>query len=68
MIDPSNLQYGEGGLLPCIAQDSRTGEVLMLAWASAEAVDLSISTRNLHFWSRSREEIWQKGETSGNFL
>jgi phosphoribosyl-ATP pyrophosphohydrolase/phosphoribosyl-AMP cyclohydrolase len=68
MIDPSNLQYGEGGLLPCIAQDSSTGEVLMLAWANAEAVDLTISTRNLHFWSRSRQEIWQKGETSGNFL
>jgi phosphoribosyl-ATP pyrophosphohydrolase/phosphoribosyl-AMP cyclohydrolase len=68
MIDPANLQYGEGGLLPCIAQDSSTGEVLMLAWANSEAVALSISTGNLHFWSRSRQEIWQKGETSGNFL
>jgi phosphoribosyl-ATP pyrophosphohydrolase/phosphoribosyl-AMP cyclohydrolase len=68
MIDPAQLQFGEGGLLPCIAQDSRTGEVLMLAWVNSEAVDLTLSSGRLHFWSRSRQEIWLKGETSGNYL
>lgn len=68
MIDPADMQYGESGLLPCIAQDASTGEVLMLAWVNREAADLTVSTGKLHFWSRSRQEIWLKGETSGNVL
>jgi phosphoribosyl-ATP pyrophosphohydrolase/phosphoribosyl-AMP cyclohydrolase len=68
MIDPAQLQFGEAGLMPCVAQDSRTGEVLMLAWVNSEAVDLTLRSGRLHFWSRSRQEIWLKGETSGNYL
>jgi phosphoribosyl-ATP pyrophosphohydrolase/phosphoribosyl-AMP cyclohydrolase len=68
MIDPTQLQFSEGGLLPCVAQDAQTGEVLMLAWVNREAVDLTLSSGKLHFWSRSRSEIWLKGETSGNLL
>jgi len=68
MIDSTELEYGEAGLLPCIAQNAATGEVLMLAWVNAASVDLTISTGKLHFWSRSRQALWLKGETSGNFL
>ena len=68
MVDPAELQFSDSGLLPCIAQDASTGEVLMLAWVNREAVDLTVSTGKLHFWSRSRSEIWLKGETSGNVM
>ncbi len=54
--------------MPCVVQDWRTGEVLTLAYMNAEALRLTIETREVHFWSRSREEIWRKGETSGNTL
>lgn len=60
------VSFDESGLVPVIAQDSRTGEVLMLAWANAEAIELTRSTGELHLWSRSRQELWRKGATSGN--
>jgi phosphoribosyl-ATP pyrophosphohydrolase/phosphoribosyl-AMP cyclohydrolase len=62
------LVYDERGLLPCIAQDSESGEVLMLAYVNAEAVRLTLSTGALHLFSRSRQQIWKKGETSGNVM
>ena len=62
------LQFDERGLVPVVAQDSRTGEVLTLAYANEESLRLTVETGELHFYSRSREEIWRKGETSGNVL
>lgn len=59
------ISFDESGLVPVVAQDARTGEVLMLAWANAEALELTGSTGELHLWSRSRQEIWRKGATSG---
>ncbi|MFM8561324.1 MAG: bifunctional phosphoribosyl-AMP cyclohydrolase/phosphoribosyl-ATP diphosphatase HisIE [Solirubrobacterales bacterium] len=59
------ISYDESGLVPVVAQDAATGEVLMLAWANAEAMELTASTGELHLWSRSRQELWRKGETSG---
>jgi phosphoribosyl-AMP cyclohydrolase / phosphoribosyl-ATP pyrophosphohydrolase len=62
------IRYDENGLVPCVAQDFNTGEVLTLAYVSEESLRLTMETGDLHFYSRSREEIWRKGETSGNFL
>jgi phosphoribosyl-ATP pyrophosphohydrolase/phosphoribosyl-AMP cyclohydrolase len=61
-----DLAYGEAGLVPVIAADARTGDVLMLAWANAEAIRLTAETRVAHFWSRSRATLWRKGATSGH--
>jgi phosphoribosyl-ATP pyrophosphohydrolase/phosphoribosyl-AMP cyclohydrolase len=60
--------YDANGLVAVIAQDHATGEVLMFAYANAEAVALTQSTGELHLWSRSRQELWHKGATSGNIL
>jgi phosphoribosyl-AMP cyclohydrolase len=61
------LDFGkQGGLVPAIAQDYETGEVLMLAFMNQEAWDLTVKTGIVHYWSRSRGAIWKKGETSGN--
>jgi phosphoribosyl-ATP pyrophosphohydrolase/phosphoribosyl-AMP cyclohydrolase len=62
------LTFDEKGLVPCVAQDAASGEVLTLAYANEESLRLSVETGELHFYSRSREEIWRKGETSGNVL
>lgn len=62
------LKFDERGLVPVVAQDHVSGEVLTLAYANEESLRLTIETRELHFYSRSREEIWRKGETSGNVL
>jgi len=61
-----DIAYDERGLVPVVVQDWRTGEVLTLAYANAEAVDATRSTGELHLWSRSRGELWHKGATSGN--
>lgn len=55
-----------GGLVPAIAQDYQTGEVLMVAFMNKEAWELTVKTGIVHYWSRSRNELWKKGETSGN--
>ncbi|MDR1039291.1 MAG: phosphoribosyl-AMP cyclohydrolase [Deltaproteobacteria bacterium] len=55
-----------GGLIPAIAQDAGTGEILMLAFMNEESYDLTLSTGEVHYWSRSRSEIWHKGATSGH--
>ena len=60
------IAYDERGLVPCVVQDWRTGEVLTLAYANAEAVQRTRETGELHLWSRSRDELWHKGATSGN--
>ncbi|MDP9348488.1 MAG: bifunctional phosphoribosyl-AMP cyclohydrolase/phosphoribosyl-ATP diphosphatase HisIE [Gemmatimonadota bacterium] len=60
------LKFDERGLLPVVAQDAGTGEVLMLAWADREALRLTRETGRAHYWSRSRQALWQKGETSGH--
>lgn len=60
--------FDRDGLLPVIASDATTGEVLMFAWMNAAALDLTLSTNVAHFWSRSRGKLWRKGEDSGNRL
>jgi len=68
IVMPEGLVFDASGLLPVIAQDRDSGDVLMLAWANAEAVARTAETGLAHFWSRSRKALWQKGETSGNAL
>ena len=65
-FDPAGLRYDAAGLIPCIAQDHATGEVLMLAWMTAEAVAETLETKRVTYWSRSRQALWRKGETSGH--
>ncbi len=60
------LAFDANGLVPVVVRDERTGAVLTLAWANEEALALTVETRLSHFWSRSRRELWKKGETSGN--
>ncbi len=66
LFDPSGLKYNSDGLIPAIAQEAGTGEVLMLAWMNAEAVARTLDTGRVTYWSRSRQQFWVKGETSGN--
>jgi len=61
------IAYDDDGLVPCVSQDWRTGEVLTLAYMNADALARTRETGELHFYSRSRGELWHKGETSGNF-
>jgi phosphoribosyl-ATP pyrophosphohydrolase/phosphoribosyl-AMP cyclohydrolase len=60
------IAFDDRGLVPCVVQDWRTGEVLTLAYTNAEAVQKTRETGELHLWSRSRDELWHKGATSGN--
>ena len=61
-----DLAWDARGLVPCVVQDWRTGEVLTLAYMNAQALERTRTTGETHFWSRSREELWHKGATSGN--
>jgi phosphoribosyl-AMP cyclohydrolase len=65
-FDPSTLTYNEKGLIPAIAQEAGTGEVLMMAWMNAESIMRTLETGDVTYWSRSRQEFWAKGATSGN--
>jgi phosphoribosyl-AMP cyclohydrolase / phosphoribosyl-ATP pyrophosphohydrolase len=65
LVEPA---YDDRGLVPCIVQDAVRGAVLMLAWMNADALRLTRDTGVVHFWSRSRQALWKKGETSGNTL
>jgi len=65
-FDPATLKFDANGLIPAIAQDSVTGEVLMMAWMNAEAVARTLATGRVTYWSRSRQAFWIKGETSGH--
>jgi phosphoribosyl-AMP cyclohydrolase len=60
------IKWNEQGLIPAIAQDWRTGEVLMLAWMNSEALELTIQEGRAIYWSRSRDALWRKGEESGH--
>ncbi|HEY8867619.1 MAG TPA: bifunctional phosphoribosyl-AMP cyclohydrolase/phosphoribosyl-ATP diphosphatase HisIE, partial [Solirubrobacteraceae bacterium] len=65
-MDDSQIAYDERGLVPCVMQDWSTGEVLTLAYMNAEALERTRATGEIHFYSRSRDELWHKGATSGN--
>jgi phosphoribosyl-AMP cyclohydrolase len=65
-FDPTSLKYDANGLIPCIAQDHKTGEVLMFAWMNATSLARTLETGNVTYWSRSRQAFWAKGETSGH--
>ena len=65
-FDPASLKYNEQGLIPAIAQDETSGEVLMMAWMNAQAVMRTLATKRVTYWSRSRAAFWVKGETSGH--
>jgi phosphoribosyl-ATP pyrophosphohydrolase/phosphoribosyl-AMP cyclohydrolase len=64
----AEIEFDQRGLAPCVVQDFATGEVLMLAYVSAKSLEMTLESGELHFHSRSRDSIWKKGETSGNFL
>ena len=65
-FDPQSLRYDASGLIPAIAQDRATGEVLMVAWMNAESVAMTLATGKVTYWSRSRQAFWVKGESSGH--
>ena len=65
-FDPSTLRYDEKELIPAIAQDATDGTVLMMAWMSQEAVERTLETGKVTYWSRSRQSFWVKGESSGH--
>ena len=65
-FDPASLKFTPEGLIPAIAQDAETGEVLMMAWMNADAVTQTLETGRVTYWSRSRAAFWVKGETSGH--
>jgi phosphoribosyl-AMP cyclohydrolase len=66
--DPIRIEFDERGLVPAVLQDATTGQVLMVAWMNEEALQCTQETGQAHFWSRSRQELWHKGATSGNFM
>ena len=65
-FDPASLVYNDAGLIPAIAQDEDSGDVLMMAWMNAEAVAKTLDSGRVTYWSRSRQSFWVKGETSGH--
>lgn len=65
-MEDIELKFNEAGLIPAIVQQYDTGEVLMMAWMNAESLELTRTTHMTWFWSRSRQELWNKGATSGN--
>ncbi|MCG7492382.1 phosphoribosyl-AMP cyclohydrolase [Thalassobius sp. Cn5-15] len=65
-FDPATLKYDDKGLIPAIAQDADSHEVLMMAWMNAESVARTLDTGKVTYWSRSRQSFWIKGESSGN--
>lgn len=65
-FDPASLKFDDKGLIPCIAQDAASGEVLMFAWMNAASVARTLETGRVTYWSRSRQAFWAKGESSGH--
>ena len=65
-FSPDSLKYDAAGLIPCIAQDEASGEVLMMAWMNAASVAKTLETGKVTYWSRSRQSFWVKGESSGH--
>jgi phosphoribosyl-AMP cyclohydrolase len=66
--DEMRIRFDERGLVPAVVQDAATGDVLMVAWMNEEALRRTEASGQAHFWSRSRQELWHKGATSGNFM
>ena len=66
MFDPASLKYDANGLIPAIAQDHLSGEVLMMAWMNAPSIARTLAKGQVVYWSRSRQSFWAKGETSGH--
>ena len=66
VFDPATLAWDDRGLIPAIAQDASSDEVLMMAWMSAESLGVTLETGRVTYWSRSRNELWEKGATSGH--
>ena len=66
MTDDIDVDFGESGLVPAVAQDADSGEVLMLAYVSPTALERTRETGRAHYYSRSRDELWEKGATSGH--
>ena len=68
MSEESRLSFDADGLIPAVVQDAASGEVLILAWMNRESIRHSYRSGHATFWSRSRNELWEKGATSGNFM
>lgn len=68
MSEEATMQFDEQGLIPAVVQDADTGAVLMLGWMNRESIAHTYETGHVTFWSRSRNELWEKGATSGNVL
>ncbi len=66
MTAEPDLKWDDAGLIPAVVQEAETGEVLMVAWMDREALRQTLATGSTHFWSRSRQALWRKGETSGH--
>jgi len=66
IFDPQTLRFDEKGLIPAIAQDAESGDVLMMAWMNADSVMRTLDTGRVTYWSRSRQAFWVKGESSGH--
>ena len=66
MLDPDTLKWNADGLITAIAQDHESGEVLMMAWMNAASLAATFETGRVTYWSRSRQELWAKGDTSGH--
>ena len=62
----ATVRFDERGLVPAIAQSAATGQVLMMAWMNRESLELTLTTKDVTYWSRSRQKLWRKGETSGH--
>ncbi len=67
-MDVPEVHFDERGLVTAVVQDAARGDVLMVAWMNAEALELTKATGEAHFWSRSRRELWRKGATSGSVM
>lgn len=68
MFNMKELKLDSNGLIPAVVQDNSSNAVLMVAWMNMDALQLTLETGETHFWSRSRDELWHKGATSGNFM
>ncbi len=66
-MNTNDIKFDDKGLIPVIVQDAENGQVLMLAYANKESIEKTIESKNAHFWSRSRDRLWKKGEESGNY-
>ncbi len=65
-FDPATLKFDANGLIPAIAQDHASGEVLMMAWMNAQSIERTLESGHVTYWSRSRQSFWAKGESSGH--